>query len=329
VVRFTLAIEGAGALALYLLWIPRFGWGEAAWHAVFHSVSAFCNAGFSTFSDSLIGFRREPLTLLVVMALVVVGGIGFLTLEELYLYRRARREGCRFRVSLHSRIVLFTTAALLLGGWVMFTAFEWSVSLAGMPAWARAINGLFFSVTARTAGFNVVDYADATAGTAFLTIVLMSIGGSPGSTAGGLKTTTIAIIGLLAWARFHGRETTSLWGRTVPEETVQRAVGLFVMGFGVVTAAIFGYVAAEMGGAVRHGAGAGFLAYMFEAASAFNTVGLSMGVTPELSAPGRWLTILLMYVGRVGPLTFAAAIALARPTPRGEFRYAYEEVVVG
>ncbi|MEW5931503.1 MAG: potassium transporter TrkG [Gemmatimonadota bacterium] len=329
VVRFTLVLEGAGALALYLLWVPRFGWRGAAWPALFHSVSAFCNAGFSTFSDSLIGFQRAPLTLLVVMALVVVGGIGFLTLEELYLYRLAAREGRRFRVSLHSRIVLFTTAALLLGGWVLFTAFEWGVSLAGLPAWARVLNGLFLSVTARTAGFNNVDYADATAGSAFLTIVLMSIGGSPGSTAGGLKTTTIAIIGLLAWSRFRGREVTSLWGRTIPEETVQRAVGLFVMGFGLVTAAIFGYVAAEMGGAVRDGAGAGFLAYMFEAASAFNTVGLSMGVTAELSAPGRWLTILLMYVGRVGPLTFAAAIALARPTPGGEFRFAYEDVVVG
>lgn len=329
VVRFTLVLEGAGALALYLLWVPRFGWGEAAWHALFHSVSAFCNAGFSTFSDSVIGFQRSPATLLVVMALVVVGGIGFLTLEELYLYRRASREGRRFRVSLHSRIVLFTTAALLLGGWVLFTAFEWGVSLAGLPPWARVLNGLFLSVTARTAGFNNVDYADATAGSAFLTIVLMSIGGSPGSTAGGLKTTTIAIIGLLAWSRFRGREVTSLWGRTIPEETVQRAVGLFAMGFGLVTAAIFGYVAAEMGGAVRNGAGAGFLGYMFEAASAFNTVGLSMGVTAELSTPGRWLTILLMYVGRVGPLTFAAAIALARPTPSGEFRFAYEDVVVG
>jgi trk system potassium uptake protein TrkH len=157
----------------------------------------------------------------------------------------------------------------------------------------------------------------------------MSIGGSPGSTAGGLKTTTFALIGLLAWSRFRGNEVTSLWGRSVAEETVQRAVGLFTIGFGVVTVAILAYVALEMGNVPHAETARGFLPYMFEAASAFNTVGLSMGVTGELSTPGRWLTILLMYVGRVGPLTFAAAVALSRPTPHGEFRFAYEEVIVG
>jgi trk system potassium uptake protein len=328
VVRFTFALEGAGALLLYLLWAPRMGLVGAAWPALFHSVSAFCNAGFSTFSDSLVRFQRDPLTLLVVSALIVAGGIGFLTMEELRLLRRARREGRRFRLSLHSRLVLATTAALLLGGWVVYTAFEWGGTLAPLPAGHRVANGFFLSVTARTAGFNTVDYGALAAGSAFVTILLMGIGGSPGSTAGGTKTTTVALIGLLAWARFRGREVTSLWGRTIPEETIQRAVGLFVVAFGVVTLAILAYLATERGA----GGAAGddpFLPYMFEAASAFNTVGLSMGVTGGLSAAGKWITIFLMYVGRVGPLTFAAAVALARPTPTGEFRYAYEDVVVG
>lgn len=328
-VLFTATIEAAGAALLYLLWIPRFGWTGALWPAVFHSVSAFCNAGFSTFSDSLIGFQQSPFTLLVIMALIVAGGIGFLTLEELALWRQAARERRLFRLSLHSRIVLAATAVLLVGGWALFTLFEWSVALGGLPPWARVTNALFMSVTARTAGFNTVDYAQASDGGNFLTILLMSVGGSPGSTAGGLKTTTVAVIGLLAWARFRGMEVTSLWGRSIPEETIQRAVGLFVVGFGVVTLAIFGFTATEIGRVGHSGAGEGFLGYMFEAASAFNTVGLSMGVTPELSTPGRWMAIVLMYVGRVGPLTFAAAIALRRPTPAGEFRYAYEDVVVG
>jgi trk system potassium uptake protein TrkH len=198
-----------------------------------------------------------------------------------------------------------------------------------MPVWARPFNSLFMSVTARTAGFNTVDYDAASGGTNFLTILLMSIGGSPGSAAGGLKTTTVVLIGLLAWSRFRGREVVSLWGRSVPEETVQRAVGLFAVAFGVVTIAILGYVALEMGAQVHSGHEHDFLSYMFEAASAFNTVGLSMGVTSDLSPASRWLTIALMFMGRVGPLTFAAAIALARPTPAGEFRYAYEDVVVG
>lgn len=329
VVRFTLGIEAAGALLLYALWVPRFGWGDAAWPALFHSVSAFCNAGFSVFSDSMVGFQRSPLTLLAIATLVVAGGIGFLTLVELYLFRAARREGRQLRISLHSRIVLATTALLLAGGWLAFAFFEWRITLAGLPWWDRAVNALFMGVMPRTAGFNNVDYAQATDATNFLTIILMFVGGSPGSMAGGMKTTTFALIGLLAWSRFRGREVTSLWGRSIPEETIQRAVGLAVVAFGLVTLSIFAYTATELAGMPHAESEGAFMQYMFEAVSAFNTVGLSMGVTGGLSDPGKLLTVLLMYLGRVGPLTFAAALALRAPTPAGEFRYAYEEVVVG
>jgi trk system potassium uptake protein TrkH len=329
IVVFTLAVEAAGALLLYLLWIPDFGARGAVWPAVFHSVSAFCNAGFSTFSDSLVGFDGHTALLSVVMALIVVGGIGFLLLEELLLLWRASRAGQRFRLSVHSRLVLATSAALVGGGWVLFTVFEWQATLAGMPVVDRLTNGLFLSVTARTAGFNTVDYGAAASNTNFLTILLMSIGGSPGSTAGGLKTTTVALIGLLAWARLRGDDRVILWGRSVPEATVQRAVGLFVIAFGIVTAAIFLLTSTELTGAEQAGpsADATFLPFMFEAASAFNTVGLSMGVTADLSTAGRWVIILLMFVGRIGALTFAAA--LARRLRRVPFRYAYEDVGVG
>jgi trk system potassium uptake protein TrkH len=328
VLVFTGLFELAGALLLYLLWIPRFGWQGAGWPALFHSISAFCNAGFSIFSDSLIGFQRAPITLLIVMLLIVAGGLGFLTLEDLYLRQRATKEKRRFRISLHSRLVLTATATLLIGGWILYTIFEWRLTLSEIPIWARPVNSLFMSVTARTAGFNNINYEDASASTTFLTILLMAVGGAPGSTAGGLKVTTIALLVLLAWSRFRGREIASLWGRSVPEETMQRAVGLFVVGFVVLTAAIFAFISLEMSG--PHASGLrSFLHYMFEATSAFNTVGLSMGVTAELESPARWLTIVLMYVGRIGPLTFAAAIALSRYNPRGEFRFAYEDVVVG
>jgi trk system potassium uptake protein len=329
VVRFTFLFEAVGALLLYALWVPRFGFGGAMWPAVFHSISAFCNAGFSTFSDSLMGFQSAPVTLMVVMALIVLGGIGFLTIEELHLRYRAEREDRRFRISLHSRIVLATTALLIVGGWVLFALLEWRLTLGHLAWWDRVTNALFLSVTPRTAGFNTIDYAVASDSTNFLTILLMAVGGSPGSTAGGLKTTTVALIGLLAWSRFRGRAVTSLWNRSVPTETIQRAVGLFVVGFGVITAAIFLFTATEIGPVAHPEIQGGFLPLMFEATSAFNTVGLSMGATPELSPFGRALTTLLMFVGRVGPLTFAAAIALSRPTTRGEFRYAYEDVVVG
>ncbi len=327
VVRFTLAIEAAGAVLLYLLWAPQLpnGWRTAAWPAVFHSVSAFCNAGFSTFSDSLIGMQRSPLSLSVVMGLIVAGGIGFLTLEELLLRVKARRREQIFRVSIHTRLVIAVTLLLLIGGWVFYAIFEWNRSLAGMPWPHRLVNALFFSVTARTAGFNTVDYTSISDGSQFLTVLLMAIGGSPGSTAGGVKTTTVALIALLAWSRLRGREVVSFWGRSIPNETIERAVGLFVVCFGVVTAGIFLLAAFEP----RMERGGLFLEHMFEAVSAFNTVGLSAGVTSGLSDFGKFVVIALMFVGRVGPLTFAAALATRHSTRASQFRYAYEDVVIG
>lgn len=325
VVIFTVFIEAAGATLLYLLWVPSQGWTGAFWPAIFHAVSAFCNAGFSTFSDSLTRFHNDPFTLLVIMALIIAGGLGFLTLEELYLHRRYIKENRAFRLSLHSRIVLVSSAVLILAPWPLFVSFEWFQSFKDMPLLARITNGLFMSVTPRTAGFNTIDYAQATDSSNFLTIILMSIGGSPGSTAGGVKTTTIALMGLLAYARFTGTEVISIAGRSVREETLQRAVGLFVVAFGVVTVAIFVLTASEglAGGTGR------FLQHMFECASAFNTVGLSMGLTDKLTPMGKWTDIALMFLGRVGPLTLAAALAVRRPPPGAHFRYAYEDVVVG
>lgn len=327
VLRFTFGVEALGALLLYALWAPRLGWADAAWPAVFHAVSAFCNAGFSTFSDSVMGFQRSPGTLVVITGLVMAGAIGFLTVEELLMQRRARRRGEAFRLSLHSRLVLATNVLLLAGGCIALGLFEWEGALAGLRPMHRAANVLFMSATPRSGGFNSIDYAAASDSTNFFTIILMFIGGSPGSTAGGLKTTTVALVGLVAWARLRGRTTPSLWGRSIPEETVQRAIGLAVVVFAIVTASIFAYTWTE---ATGPGAGGDrFLALMFEAVSAFNTVGLSMGVTPALSDAGKWLTSLLMFVGRVGPLTFAAALAVAAERQDVRYRYAYEDVVVG
>jgi len=324
VVRFTLVIEAIGAVLLYIIWAPQLGWKEAFWPAIFHSVCAFCNAGFSTFSDSLIGFQRSPLTLLVIGGLTIVGGLGFLTLEEFYLRYKAGRQNAIFRISLHSRIVVVSTVLLLLFGWVMFAIFEWDTTLAGLPLVDKFCNAFFLSVTPRTAGFNSIDYSKASDSANLLTILLMLVGGSPGSTAGGLKTTTFAIIGLVAWSRLRGDNITTFGNRSVREETTDRAIGVFVMSVTIVTAGVFMLTTAGHPDPER----ANFLARMFEAVSAFCTVGLSLGITHELSLLGRWTTILLMFIGRVGPLTFAAAITLRRRGDRS-FRYAYEDVVVG
>jgi trk system potassium uptake protein len=328
VVLYTALFEAAGALLLYVFWIPRLGWAGAAWPALFHSISAFCNAGFSTFSDSLMGFTRSYGALLVVMGLIVIGGLGFLTIEEIYLNRKHERRGRKFRLSLHSRMVLIVTAVLVLGAWPAMAALEWTNALAGMSLPAKLVNALFLSVTPRTAGFNTIDYAEATDATGFFTIVLMSIGGSPGSTAGGLKTTTFALLALLAWSRIRGLRWVTVSGRTVPDVTIQRAIGLFIVGFVLVTGAILVLVALQVPGPADQ-SGPEFLTFMFEAVSAFNTVGLSMGVTPGLSTTGKWMVIALMYLGRIGPLTLAAAIALQQRHATRELRYAYEDVVVG
>jgi trk system potassium uptake protein TrkH len=329
VFRFTLGFEAMGALLLYMFWIPDHGWTGAIWPAVFHAVSAFCNAGFSVFSDSLIGEQRSPAVLLTIMGLIVIGGLGFLTLEEFAQWRRALPLRRRFRLSIHSRLVLLTTAVLIAGGWIAFAAFEWQNTLAGLPVAHRVVNALFLSVTPRTAGFNSIDYGAATESTNFLTIILMFIGGSPGSTAGGIKTTTFVLIGLLALSRMRGSEIVNVWKRSVPEETIQRAVGLTIIAFTVITAGIFALTWTESAAGPGTGVSRPFLSHMFEAASAFNTVGLSMNVTPTLSGTGRVLMALLMFIGRVGPLTFAAALALRRDRSAYSYRYANEDVVVG
>jgi trk system potassium uptake protein len=325
VFRFTFTLEAIGAVLLYALFVPEFGVRGAVWPAIFQAVSAFCNAGFSTFPESMIGYADQPAVLTIIMSLVVLGGIGFLTLEELAMWRRAEWSKRGFNLSLHSRLVLVGTGVLIIVGAVAFAAFEWANLLAPHSPVDRVVNAFFMSTTPRSGGFATVDYSAATESTNFLTILLMFIGGSPGSTAGGIKTTTFLLLGLLALSRFRGREVVSAWGRSVPEETIQRAVGLVVVVFTAVTAGIFTLTWTERGVVIPDA----FLALMFEAVSAFNTVGLSMGVTEHLSDAGRVLSSLMMFVGRVGPLTFAAALALAARRERTGYRYAYEDVVVG
>lgn len=325
VVVFTLVVEAIGAIVLFAAFRQHFGFGDALWHAVFHTVSAFCNAGFSTFTDSLMPWASSAPVLVTVMVLIVVGGLGFLTLEEVAIRLRERGKHQRLRLSLHSRIVFASTALALAGGWLLFTAFEWDGVLRELTPAARLVNGLFMSVTARTAGFNSIAYVDAGDETNFLTILLMTVGGAPGSTAGGLKITTIAVIGFLAWSRLRGSTNVSVWSRTIPDETVQRAIGVCVFAFSCVALAIFLYTAFE-----EHAApGTDFLRVVFEAVSAFNTVGLSLGATGELTPPSRVLTTVLMFIGRIGPLSFAAALALRARETRHSYSFAREDVSIG
>jgi len=326
VLASTLALEMVGAAVLWADWSGELGAVGAIWPAVFHAISAFCNAGFSVFPDSLVGHQQGAITLLGVSGLIVLGGIGFVVLADLHA-RWLGGGSVRRRLSTHTRLALVTTAALLAGATALYLTFEWSHALAGLPPVDRVLNGWFMAVTPRTAGFNTVDYSQLSNPSLFLTVMLMVIGGSPGSAAGGLKTTTVALLGLLLWSRLRGRDHVSAFGRTIPAETVQRAAGLAIGGLAILAIGVFLLSMTELPGAGAGGRSA-FLSLIFEAHSAFGTVGLSMGATGELSGAGRLIVTALMYLGRVGPLAVVSAMA-AGSSGGVRFRYASEDVIIG
>lgn len=323
VVALTVLCELLGAIVLWVIWLPELGWRGAIWPAIFHAVSAFCNAGFSTHSDSLMGYQHSPATLLVVSLIIIVGGIGFVVIEELYRRRQPNLRVYR-KLSVHTQLVLTTTAILIVVPWLFFAMFEWHGVLKNMSIVDKLANALFLSVTPRTAGFNSIDYAKTSESSNFLTILLMMIGGSPGSTAGGMKTTTFVLLVMQAWSRLRANETVTFAKRSIPSETIQRASGLFIITTGMVAVGVL--LMSSTGDCYE--AHPDFMTRLFEVVSAFNTVGLSMGITAELSLPSRWILIVLMFIGRTGPLVVAAALVV-RFSRGGKFRLAYEDVIVG
>jgi trk/ktr system potassium uptake protein len=327
VVRFALTVEGIGALLLFLRWRAELGDARAAWAAAFHAVSAFCNAGFSLFPDSLARFRGDVLVNLVVTGLIIVGGLGFLVTQELrFELLRALRMRRRPVLSLHTRLTLAVTGGLLGLGMLGFLAFERHNLLAGLSSPQSLLAAWFQAVTPRTAGFNTLDYGRATAATLCLTLFLMFVGASPGSTGGGVKTTTLGVLLGLVRARWRGRSAVLMLGRTVPKEVVERAVALVLLSGVLVLGAATVLVFSEQGLVPYYQARPAFLALLFEAVSAFGTVGLSTGITPGLSPVGKLTLMLLMFVGRVGALN--VAIASSRPHP-ARYRYAEESAMVG
>jgi trk system potassium uptake protein TrkH len=329
VARFTFLTELAGAACLFVLWLPRFSPTEALWHAVFQAVSAFCNAGFSTFSDSLMGFNESPATLLVISALIITGGLGFLVVTELSTWYRAWARQVPRRLSSHSYAAVLTTAALLGLASVLFALFEWRGVLAPFSVPDKLLNAWFMAVTPRTCGFNTISYAHVGNDTAFLTILLMLIGGSPGSTAGGLKTTTFAVLVALAVSRIRGRQFVEVHDRGVPRRTLEQTVSLVLLAVAVLIVALFALNFIESSNVEPALARRHFLPQAFEAVSAFGTVGLSMDVTSTLTAAARAVLILLMFIGRVGLLSFFSAMTIRTGRAVAGYRPAQEDLVVG
>jgi trk system potassium uptake protein TrkH len=319
----TLLYESVGTL---ILWY-RFAWDYPVWQALylaaFHAVSAFNNCGFTLFSDNLLSYQGDLIVNLVVMALVVAGGLGFIVHFELH----HRIFGNQRRLSVHTRLVLIVTAILIAGGAVLFYVFERNSILSGLPWGTQVLASLFQSVTPRTAGFNTVDIGLLTNETVLIMVILMFIGASPGSTGGGIKTTSAGILFLLMWSRLRGREDVNVFNRTIPRELLNRTLSITLMSVGCVI--LVASVLLLTGGDGRPPVESRhlFVEYLFETVSAFGTVGLSMNLTPNLAPAQKIAVTLMMFAGRVGPLTLA--FSLARAASRSRFAYAEEGVMVG
>lgn len=322
IVSMTLLLEAAGAVSLYRAWRPLFaGPWETLRHACFHSVSAFCNAGFSTFSDSLTAFACDLPTNYTVGALIIAGGIGFPVVNDLYKSIRSllRRGGPRYKFRIQTRLALGWTGGLILAGTGLFYWIEQHRILDGL-SWDSALLVSFFqSVTTRTAGFNTCSTGGLHPATLFFFILFMFVGACPGGTGGGIKTTTPAVLWAVIRTGFNRKTNTELYRRTLPVEVVQKAVMVLCSSLLLVCLAV--------GLMTLFEENKPFLDLFFETVSAFGTVGLSTGITGSLSTAGRLLITLLMFVGRLGPLTIGFAFMLkARPA---NYRYAEERIMIG
>ena len=289
-VRMTLLFELLGAMVMAPVFCKEMGLWKGLWYAIFHSVSAFCNAGFDLMGirepySSLTGFSESPIINLTIMLLIVLGGIGFLTWEDV------RNHGYHIRrYRMQSKVILATTLLLILLPSVYFYFFEFQ----NLPSVARLWSSLFQAVTPRTAGFNTVDLTQMSQVGWAILILLMLVGGSPGSTAGGMKTTTLAVLLSTALSVFRRRSSTHFFGRRITEDTVRNAATILMM---YLTLFLVG------GCLISRVEALPLLTCLFETASAVGTVGLTLGITPELGTLSRTILILLMYIGRVGGLT--------------------------
>ena len=323
VLWFTFINEAVGTLFLFIRFSQDFPAGTALYHAVYNAISAFNNCGYSLFSDSLMGYRGDLIVNLTIMGLIVHGGIGFIVQYEIFSWLR----GLQKRLSVHTRIVLITTGVLIVSGALLFYLFERNHIIRDAPIVTKVLTSLFQSITPRTCGFNTVDIGLLANDTILLLIILMFIGASPGSTGGGVKTTSAALLFMMIWNRMKGNLDVSIFNRTIPREIVSRTISIiFASAFSV--AIIWSVLLITGGGNLpitesRHF----FVEYLFDTVSAFGTVGLSMGITPKLNDIQKYALIIMMFAGRVGPLTLAFSL-LSTTGGRG-LTYAEEGVMVG
>ncbi|RVV98484.1 Ktr system potassium transporter B [Mesobaculum littorinae] len=297
ILKAALICEGGGAIVMAMLFVPELGWAEGLWAAVFHTISAFNNAGFALWPDSLSRWVGHPVVVFAVPAMFVIGGLGFVVLADLFEARTWRR------LTLHTKLTLVGTVALGLLGIVGFGLLEWRnpATLGGLEGvWPRVGGAIFQGLTPRTAGFNTVDISGIHDSTALMMISLMLVGGGAASTAGGIKVTSAIVLLLATIAFFRRRQTLHAFGRSLGVEEVMKCMALTTVSMLVVMMGIFLVSLSHDGN---------FLDYVFEVASAFGTTGLSRGATGDLDALGRLTIMGIMFLGRVGPLTLGFFLA--------------------
>ena len=313
ILTIVFAIEGIGAFILFLRWLPEMGVKRSLFYGVFHSVSAFCNAGFSLPANfaSLTAFRGDIIVNLTITTLIIFGGLGFLVITDLVQNKR---------FSLHSKIVVGTTLFLIIFGSVLIYAIEFNnpATLGALGNLEKIMSSYFQSVTARTGGFATIGIEKMGDASQLVLMGLMFIGASPGGTGGGIKTTTFMLICATIWATFHESKNTIIFERRIPPETVRKAFAIFFLSVALIATGIFMLNAIES---------CSLKAIAFEVFSAFGTVGLSLGITPLLSDAGKVIMILVMFIGRVG--TISLLMALSSGYKRTDIKYPKEGISIG
>lgn len=314
VITITLCIEGIGVIFLATRFIPIYGLTKGLWFSVFHSISAFCNAGFDITGNSMASFTNDIVINLTISLLVIFGGIGFTVYLDVIRNRKFKK------LSLHSKIVLTITISLIITGTILvyFLEKDNSGTIKFFSQGEKVLASFFQGVITRTAGFNSFDIGMMKDTTAFIFICLMFIGGSPGSTAGGIKTTTFGVIMFSTLSVIKGNKDVVIFKKRISQEIINRALAILIIGMFIIIMVSIVLTITE---------DAGFLDILFETTSAFGTVGLSRGVTPNLSNVGRVIIMITMFFGRVGPLTMAFAFANKQKPIL--YRYAEGNIMIG
>ena len=329
IVQGTFIVEGIGALLLALVFVPQYGLKQGTFYAIFHSISAFCNAGFDLIGEnSLTPYVGNTIINITIMGLIVLGGLGFYVwidtynglkykLQEKYTWHQVWNK-----MSIHTRLVWLITLGLLIGGCIFFFVVEFNnpATLGSMSFKEKIYAAMFQSVTTRTAGFNTMSLTDMTDTSKLMTIILMFIGGSPASTAGGIKTVTLGVLVLSTIATLKGKDETVIFKRRIPKQIIARALAIIMIILAVVLGMVMLLLFTE---------NFTFIEVLYEVVSALATVGITLGITPSLSFIGKCIIIICMFIGRLGPITIAVALIIKQAKNKAIIEYPEEKVMVG